>query len=193
VAVDWRWVALGILCHLAKTVCRSRAWRNVLAAAYPDTNVRWRHVYGAYVAGVGVNAVVPVRGGDLVKLYVAKRSIEGATYPTLASSLVVETIFDLVASVSLLVWAGTTGAIPGVDVLARLPAHELAWAVNHPVGAAAIACGLAAAVAYALRRYSRHVAAFRRRLVQGSRCCPTGDATCARWPRGRPRTGRCAS
>jgi hypothetical protein len=50
-------VALAIGCHLAKTVCASRAWRNVLVSAYPDTRVGWVPLYAACVAGAGVNAL----------------------------------------------------------------------------------------------------------------------------------------
>ena len=34
-------LAIAIGCHIAKTMCTSRAWRNVLAAAYPEERVRW--------------------------------------------------------------------------------------------------------------------------------------------------------
>jgi uncharacterized membrane protein YbhN (UPF0104 family) len=167
VAVEWGWVVLGVLCHLAKTACRSRAWLNVLAAAYPEATVRWRDVYGAYVAAVGVNAILPARGGSLVRLFLAKRSIKGAAYPTLVSSLAVETVFDLAASVALLVWAAQMGAVPGIDVLALLPALDLAWIVRNPIAAIAIAVGLGVLAAHVVRRYSRHVAAFKHRIVQG--------------------------
>ena len=33
-------LAIAIACHIAKTMCTSRAWRNVLAAAYPEVRVR---------------------------------------------------------------------------------------------------------------------------------------------------------
>ena len=50
-AIAWTPVLLALLCQLAKTVARTRAWRNVLAAAYPEARVRWRSVFGASVAG----------------------------------------------------------------------------------------------------------------------------------------------
>lgn len=160
-------LALAILCHLAKMACRSRAWRNIVAAAYPSSLVRWRDLFGAYAAGVGVNAVVPVRGGDAVKLYVAKRSVTGSTYPTLASTFVVEMIFDLVASVSLLVWAIQQGVLPGLDVIPRLPMFDLNWLLSHPVAALAIGAVLLTLVGFVSWRASRHVVAFWRRVAQG--------------------------
>ena len=37
-----------------------------------------RHVFGAYVVGVGINSVAPARGGDVVKLYLIKHRIPDA-------------------------------------------------------------------------------------------------------------------
>ena len=59
--VDFRPLALAIACHLVKTMCTSRAWRNTLAAAYPESLVRWRSIWAAYLAGAGVNAILPAR------------------------------------------------------------------------------------------------------------------------------------
>jgi hypothetical protein len=160
-------LALALVCHVAKVACRSRAWCNILAAAYPGLPVRQRDIFGATLAGVGVNAVVPARGGDVVKLYLAKRSIPGATYPTLVSTCVVETLFDVLASATLLVWAIQQGVLPGLDVLPNLPAFDLRWILEHPLATAAIATALAAVLAYAGWRATRHVVAFWRRVAQG--------------------------
>jgi len=160
-------LALALVCHLAKMACRSRAWRNIVAAAYPGAAVRWRDLFGAYAAGVGVNALVPVRGGDAVRLHLAKRSVAGATYPTLASTFVVELIFDLFASATLFVWAVQQGVLPGLDVVPHLPMFDLNWLLSHPGAAAALAAGLLALGGAACWRASRHVVAFWRRVAQG--------------------------
>lgn len=44
-AVAWPPLALALVLHVARTAARSRAWRNVLAAAYPGEDVRWRSVF----------------------------------------------------------------------------------------------------------------------------------------------------
>ena len=64
-------------------MCTSRAWRNTIAAAYPEEEVRWRSIYAAYLAGVGVNAIIPARAGDAVRLYLAHRAVPASTYITL--------------------------------------------------------------------------------------------------------------
>ena len=86
-------LALGFI--LSNLLLRSTAWRNILAAAHPGVRVRWRSITGAYLAGAGVNAIVPARGGDVTKIYLAHRSIPGSAYTTVTSSLIAETLIDL--------------------------------------------------------------------------------------------------
>src|SRR3954465_3384086 len=74
-------IALGF--QALRVVVRTRAWRNIILAAYPDREVRWRSVLGSYLAGVGLNAITPARSGDVLKLYLVKHRVEGSTYPTL--------------------------------------------------------------------------------------------------------------
>jgi uncharacterized membrane protein YbhN (UPF0104 family) len=166
-SIGWVALALAVLCHLAKGAVRARAWRNVLAAAYPDVPIRWRSAFGAYAAGVGLNSVLPARIGDLVRLYLMRRRIPGASYPTLASSLLVEAIFDTLVSVLLVAWAIHEGLFPGLDVLPRLPSIDWLWAFHHPRAATTIvAVALAAGIAL-FAWAARHIEAFGRRLAQG--------------------------
>lgn len=44
-AVAWKPLALALVLHLGRAAARSRAWRNVFAAAYPDEEVRWRSTF----------------------------------------------------------------------------------------------------------------------------------------------------
>src|SRR6476646_9927357 len=89
---DVKWSALGLAlaCHVIKLLFRARAWQNIVRAAYPASRLKYRSALGAYVAGVGVNSIVPARGGDVIKIYLVKHRMQEATYPTLASTLVVE-------------------------------------------------------------------------------------------------------
>lgn len=165
--VAWTPVLLGVLCHSLKMLARTRAWRNVLAAAYPSSAVRWRSVFGAYAAGAGVNAILPARGGDLLKLYLVKHRIEGARYPTLAASLLVETIVDVTLSSLLLVWALSEHVLPGVHLVQRLPAVDWFWLFRHPrLALVIVAAALVASFVLGLVLASR-VAAFWRRVGQG--------------------------
>ena len=166
-AVEFVPLALAIATHVVKTMCTSRAWRNTLAAAYPDAKVRWRSIYAAYIAGVGVNSIVPVRGGDAVKLLMAHRAIPGSTYTTLASSLVVLTIVDSAVALSLFAWALTQDVLPSLDVLPDLPSFDFSWFFHHPRASLAIGSALVLAGLIAAFWIHRRVREFRARVRQG--------------------------
>jgi uncharacterized membrane protein YbhN (UPF0104 family) len=168
-SVEWQWLAIGILCHLCKLLAVSRAWRNIVQAAYPDRPVRWRQMFGAYVAGTGVNAVIPARGGDVVRLFLAKRRIEGSTYTTLVSTSLLQTLFDLVVAGCFVVWAVTQHVLPGLNVLKspRLPALDYGWAFRHPT-AGLILVGLLLLLGTALVAWiAERVDEFKAKVAQG--------------------------
>ncbi|MGL6279410.1 MAG: lysylphosphatidylglycerol synthase domain-containing protein, partial [Gaiella sp.] len=75
--IHWLPLLLAIGVHVLRLACTSRAWRNVLAAAYPDERVLWRRIFAAYTAGVGVNAILPARSGDVLRVVLAHRAIPG--------------------------------------------------------------------------------------------------------------------
>ena len=149
-------LAGAIGCHLIKVACASRAWRNVLAAAYPGQLVRWRSIYAAYVAGAGVNAIFPARAGDIVRLYLTHRAIPGATYTTLLSSTLVLSIVDSALALGILAWALTQDVLPGLDVLPSLPSFDFAWFLRHERASelllATILIGLVVLVIWVTRR-----------------------------------------
>jgi uncharacterized membrane protein YbhN (UPF0104 family) len=135
-AVDPLPVLFAVLAQLAKLTCTSMAWRNVLAAAYPQETVRRRSIVGAYLAGVGVNAIIPLRAGDAVRVLLAHRAIGGSTYTTIVSSTLVLSIFDIAAASSLLAWAALTqDALPGLGDLPELPSFDFSWFLEHPLSA----------------------------------------------------------
>jgi hypothetical protein len=92
----------GLCLSSANILARSVAWRNIVRASYPASAVRWRDVAAAVYAGVGTNAVLPARIGDALRLILVHRRVEGAAYPTLASSLIAEGLFDLAVAGGLL-------------------------------------------------------------------------------------------
>jgi uncharacterized membrane protein YbhN (UPF0104 family) len=168
-SVEWKWLALGILCHLCKLLAVSRAWRNIIHAAYPDTPVLWRQMFGAYVAGTGVNAVIPARGGDVVRLYLAKHRIEGSTYTTLVSTSLLQTLFDMAVAGCLVLWALTQHALPGIGVLKSpgLPSLDYGWAFRHPT-AGLILFGLLLIFGTALVAWvAERVEQFKAKVAQG--------------------------
>jgi uncharacterized protein (TIRG00374 family) len=166
-AVDFAPLALGIVCHVVKMACTSRAWRNTLQAAYPQERVRWRKIWAAYVSGVGVNAIMPIRGGDAVRLYLAHRAIPNSTYTTLAASLLVMAIVDTAMALSLFGFALTQNVLPSLDVLPSLPSFDFAWFLGHPRASAVLAAVLAVVLVIVVVWIRRRVAEFKARVRQG--------------------------
>ena len=123
----------AIGCHLLKLACTSRAWRNVLAAAYPDRTVRWPPILAAYVSGVGVNAILPARGGDVVRVFLAHRAIPGSSYTTIVASTVVLIFVDMTLALLVFAWALTQGVLPSLDALGALPAFDYSWVFDEGV------------------------------------------------------------
>jgi uncharacterized protein (TIRG00374 family) len=130
--VKWEALILALAVHFLHICCRGRGWFNTLRAAYPNQGFRYRRILGAYMAGVGVNSVVPIRGGDFVKIYLAKHSIPGSRYPTVTSSFFVESVFDLSIGAFVMLFAITQGALPSLPTLPDLPAFDLAFWAEHP-------------------------------------------------------------
>jgi uncharacterized protein (TIRG00374 family) len=166
-SVGWTALAIALALHFGKVLVRTFAWRNIIAAAYPDERVRWRPVFGAYVAGVGVNSIVPGRGGDLVKLYLVRRTLPGSTYTTLASTLLTETLLDFVLALALFLWALTQGVLPSLHVLPSIPAFDWGWLFRHSRLTATVVALLTLGVLWFTWWASRHVEDFKQRMGRG--------------------------
>ncbi len=166
-AVDWLALLAGLAFFGLNLTLRSRAFFNSLRAAYPATSFQWRRVWGAYVAAVGFNNVVPARGGDVIKLFLTRSSIPGSRYPTVAAAFFVESIFDVGVGVFVLIFAFTQGVFPKPPDFSKLSSFDISYLAEHfqltLFGLTAL--GLLAVVAFAL--LSERAKAFWSRVRQG--------------------------
>lgn len=161
--LGWGALALAICFHVLRLIAVSRAWRNIIKGAYPNSEVPGRSILAAVFAGVGVNAIVPARGGEAVRVFLAKRSVEGSSYTTIASTLVLLSAFDFVVATSLVFWAAASGLLP--DALG--PSFDFGWAFDNP-GTFLKAVGLVLVIALVvLLWFAEQIGGFRKRLGQG--------------------------
>ncbi len=150
-SVGWTALAIALGLHLTRVLLRTIAWRNILRASYPEERVPWATVAGAYVAGVGVNSIVPGRGGDLVKLYLVHRRLPEVKYTTLASTLVTETLLDFVLATGFFLWALSLGVVPSIHT----PSFDWGWLFRNPKATATIVALLTLAGIWLSWRLSR--------------------------------------
>ncbi len=125
-------LVLGLACFGVYLTVRSRAYFNVLRAAYPAEPIAFRRIWGAYVAAYGFNNVVPARGGDVMKLFLVRSSVPNSSYPAVASSFLVEAVFDLTMGIPVLAFAFTQGVFPKPPDFSDLGAFDLSYLAAHP-------------------------------------------------------------
>ena len=161
-------LAIALSLHMGNLILRSLAWRNILVAAHPGCAVRRRSITGAYLSGVGLNAVLPARGGDVMKVYLAHRSIPGSSYTTIVSTLLAETLFDAVIGTILLIWAVSKGLVPfGGELTSRLNAFEWTFFADHAKVLILLLAALLISIGVFLGWIEHHVNRFWDRVKHG--------------------------
>jgi uncharacterized protein (TIRG00374 family) len=130
-AVHWGALLLGLVFFGLNLTIRSRAFFNSLRAAYPAVSFQWRRIWGAYFAAVGFNNIVPARGGDVIKLFLARSSIPGSRYPTVAAAFFVESIFDACFGILVLIYAFTQGVFPKPPDFSKLSSFDISYLATH--------------------------------------------------------------
>lgn len=166
-AVNWGALLIGLAAFGVYMTLRARASFNILRAAYPDERIRFRNIWGAYVAGYGFNSVVPARGGDVIRLFLTRTSVPNSSFSAVASSFAVELIFDLCMAVPILAFAFSQGAFPKPPDFSKLPAFDLAFFASHMRFTLFVLTVLAVAGVVGFALLSARVRAFWQRVRQG--------------------------
>jgi uncharacterized membrane protein YbhN (UPF0104 family) len=166
-AIDWVPFGIALLFLLAMQLARARAWRNVLRAAYPRTRISYLGLSAAYLAGAGINAIIPARAGDVTKVFLAKRQIPGSSYPAVTSSFLVQSVFDTTVGILVLLYAISQGLLPEPPRLPNLPAFEISFWAEHPQTFLIVTGALLVAIAVGIYYLAHHVRRFWERVRQG--------------------------
>jgi uncharacterized membrane protein YbhN (UPF0104 family) len=148
-------------------LARAWAWRNVLHAAYPGVRISYLRLSAAYLAGAGINAILPAHAGDVTKVFLVKRQIPGASYPAVTSSFLVQTVFDTTVGLLVLFYAVSQGLLPEPPQLPNLPAFEIAFWAEHPKTLLIVTGSLLVAIAVAIYLLAHRVRRFWDRVKQG--------------------------
>jgi uncharacterized membrane protein YbhN (UPF0104 family) len=165
--IDWTSFAVALLFLAAMQLARAWAWRNVLRASYPEQPIPFLPLAAAYLAGAGINAVVPAHAGDVTKVFLVKRQIPGSSYPAVTSSFLVQTVFDTSVGILVLFYAISQGLLPPLPRIPNLPAFEISFWADHPQALLFTTLGLLLAIAIGVYYLAHHVRRFWARVRQG--------------------------
>ncbi|MDX6637011.1 MAG: hypothetical protein QOJ01_522 [Solirubrobacterales bacterium] len=165
--IGWGSLAAGLLLSLVMQIMRGHAWANAIRAAYPDTKVSERRIVASFLVGAGLNGVLPARGGDAMKIVLAKRSVAGSSFPTIITSFAVLTPFDSGIGILVLLYAVTQGLLPSPPRLPNLPAFDISFWAAHPqlLTLVLTVIGIGSVVGFAI--LARRAEAFWQRVKQG--------------------------
>jgi uncharacterized membrane protein YbhN (UPF0104 family) len=165
--INWTPFGIALLCLLGMQLARAQAWRNVLRAAYPDRRIPFLPLSAAYLAGAGINAVIPAHAGDVTKVFLVKRQIPGSSYPAVTSSFLVQTVFDTTVGLLVLAYAITQGLLPPLPRIPDLPAFEISFWADHPKTFAIVVGATLLAIAVGIYFLAHRVRRFWARVKQG--------------------------
>jgi len=88
--LDWRWIALAIVCDTLSRVCQGIRWRLLLK---PKGELSTFRATQAIYAGLFTNEILPMRLGELVRAYLASRWM-AVKFVAALPSVVAERLFD---------------------------------------------------------------------------------------------------
>jgi glycosyltransferase 2 family protein len=165
--IHWQAFALALACLLGMNLARAWAWRNVLRAAYPDKRISFLQLSAAYLAGAGINAIVPAHAGDVTKVFLVKRQIPDSSYPAVTSSFLVQTVFDTSVGILVLLYAISQGLLPPLPRIPDLPAFEISFWADHPQVFAIATATLFLAIVIGIYLLAHRVRRFWERVRQG--------------------------
>jgi glycosyltransferase 2 family protein len=143
--VAWWWVVAAIALNLCSVVVRAVAWQVVINQAMPPPHPRFRLVFSAFSVGLFANAVLPGRIGELARVAVLSRKLNGrrgGTWAALLGSVFAHRLFDLLPSVTLILYVLFTAKLP----------H---WAVTSLVIVVVVGIALLAIAMVSARRHHR--------------------------------------
>jgi uncharacterized protein (TIRG00374 family) len=114
-SVRWEFVVAAVGLNLVSVVARAAAWETVIRSAMPPPHPGSGLVFSAFSVGLLANAVLPGRVGELARVAVLTRKLNGrrqGLWPTLVGTVFAHRVFDLVPVALLVVWVLLTAKIP---------------------------------------------------------------------------------
>jgi uncharacterized membrane protein YbhN (UPF0104 family) len=97
------WLVLALALKTAESALIALGWRNILRAAYPDSELSFKTAWGASQGGTAINAVTPAQAGTATMIGIFRTSIPGSSVAGVTSATVVQALFFTAASVLMVI------------------------------------------------------------------------------------------
>ncbi|HUK43912.1 MAG TPA: lysylphosphatidylglycerol synthase transmembrane domain-containing protein [Gaiellaceae bacterium] len=112
--VRWPWVVVAVALNLLSVVVRSIAWNIVIHEAIEPPRPGYRLVFSAFCVGLFANATLPGRVGEVGRVAVLARRMPGrkGIWATLIGTVFAHRMFDLPATLVLVVWVLSSAELP---------------------------------------------------------------------------------
>jgi len=149
-------LAAGVVLSALGGVVRVRAWHRAISEFAPE--IRYRDVVLAHLGGAGFNGLLPIHGGDAVKIVLLKRRAPEARLGELVGGLAPPAAIEVLLTALLVAWALVTGVL-GTPSPGQIPLPLVGAAA---VGAAGLLWLLARKAPRLLRDVRAGMAALRR-------------------------------
>ena len=165
---------LALALKTAESAFIGLGWRNILRAAYPQSELSFKTAWGASQGGTAINAVTPAQAGTVAMIGIFRASIPGSTVPGVVSATVVQSLFFTALSVVIVV---VTLVFRPRTVSTGSPSDESKrFIVEHPLLSVVIAVAIVAVAILLWRR-------LKPRLIDLWQRAKTGGAILGDWRR----------
>lgn len=152
-------LAVALALHVGKLLAEARSWHWILRHAHDRADLGFGTTAGAFVGAIGANAVLPARVGEVLRVGVVRKRVDGSSVVTVAATIVLETAIEVVFGIVVIVAVLVAGRhLSGATAGPGLPAGPFLLATAVTVAA------VAALVAYRFRGRARPVLA---RMARG--------------------------
>jgi uncharacterized membrane protein YbhN (UPF0104 family) len=165
--LSWGALLIGLALYGVYLLLRSRALWAAVQAAYPETRVRWRDIWGAYMVGYAINNVLPLGGGNVGQLFLTRLAIPPASYPTIAAALSTGLVFDWFMGLLVVAFSFTQGVFPKPPDFSKLPAFDISFFASNMRFTLFFLTGMGVLFMIAFALLSARVRAFWHRVRQG--------------------------
>jgi glycosyltransferase 2 family protein len=112
--VAWWWIVVALALNLFSVLARAISWKLTINQASPDSPPPFGRVFSAFGIGLLGNAVLPARAGELARVAVLRRHVDGERAPsaTLLGTVFAHRLFDLFPVALLVAFVVITAKIP---------------------------------------------------------------------------------